>query len=260
MKSEGQNDQDALTDIVLYALMGVSAGAARGMPDASGMQTTLLSILRDLLTESGTPPPPSLDRLLARTRRNQQRRARRRQRDALRQQQAGGATGGAGGAHPYQGDARRMRAPGHAPAGGPTPLHPQQPPMPGLPMPGLPMPGLPMPGLPMPGLPVPGLPMPGLPMPGLQLPSFGAGPTNQLPPGALPHPLQNQLRNSNVEGNQLAQMLAQRNLASMPQQQGAAPVPGSSQEGRRRPRQPRPPRDPWCPTHPNYRQEGDNEE
>nr|XP_027208711.1 uncharacterized protein LOC113802352 isoform X2 [Penaeus vannamei] len=99
MKCEAQSDQDALTDIVLYALMGVSAGAARGMPDASGMQTTLLSILRDLLMESGTPPPPSLDRLLARTRRNQQRRARRRQRDALRQQQqqAGGAAGGAGG-------------------------------------------------------------------------------------------------------------------------------------------------------------------
>ncbi|XP_037786331.1 proline-rich protein 2-like [Penaeus monodon] len=241
MKCEAQSDQDALTDIVLYALMGVSAGAARGMPDASGMQTTLLSILRDLLMESGTPPPPSLDRLLARTRRNQQRRARRRQRDALRQQQqAGGATGGAGGAQPYPGDPRRMRAPGHAPAGGPTPLNPQP--------------------LPMPGLPMPGLPMPGPPMPGLPMPSFGAGPSNQLPPSALPHPLQSQLRTSNVEGNQLAQMLAQRNLASMPPQQGAAPVPGSSQEGRRRPRQPRPPRDPWCPTDPHYRQEGDNEE
>lgn len=183
MKCEAQSDQDALTDIVLYALMGVSAGAARGMPDASGMQTTLLSILRDLLMESGTPPPPSLDRLLARTRRNQQRRARRRQRDALRQQQqAGGAAGGAGGAQPHPGDARRMRAPAHAPAGGP-----------------------PMPPLPQ-----------QLPMPGLPMPPFGAGPPHQLPPGALPHPLQSQLRNSNVEGNQLAQMLAQRNLASMP--------------------------------------------
>ncbi|XP_042881849.1 cleavage and polyadenylation specificity factor subunit 6-like [Penaeus japonicus] len=230
MKCEGQGDQDALTDIVLYALMGVSAGAARGMPDASGMQTTLLSILRDLLTESGTPPPPSLDRLLARTRRNQQRRARRRQRDALRQQQqAGGAAGGGGGAQLPPGDPRRMRLPGHAPVGGAPPLLPQQ-----------------------------------LQMPGLPMPPLGAGQPHQLPPGALPHPLQSQLRNSNVEGNQLAQMLAQRNLAPAPlpllQQQRAVPMPGSSQEGRRRPRQPRPPRDPWCPTDPHYRQEGDNEE
>ncbi|ROT81662.1 hypothetical protein C7M84_025177 [Penaeus vannamei] len=160
---EAQSDQDALTDIVLYALMGVSAGAARGMPDA-------------------TAP-------------------RRRPQD---------------------------ESPAHAPAGGPP-------------------------------CPPPAAAPDARPSDA----AFGRGPPPAAP-GALPHPLQSQLRNSNVEGNQLAQMLAQRNLASMPpllpQQQGAAPVAGSSQEGRRRPRQPRPPRDPWCPTDPHYRQEGDNEE
>ncbi|KAG7176079.1 uncharacterized protein LOC121854077 [Homarus americanus] len=120
---ESSQENDALLEVILYALMGINSTAGHGVQDPGELQATLLSILRDLLLESGTPPPPALERLVSRTNRSLQRRQRRRQREAQRQQlqlregstdtpdHAAGTTSG----HSYS-DTRLHESPLHHPA------------------------------------------------------------------------------------------------------------------------------------------------
>lgn len=82
-------DDEVLIEVILYALLGLNSPAAgRGSPlqDTYRLQADLLSFLRDLLLERGTPLPAGFERLVSSTNRLHLRRQRRLQRQAQRQQ------------------------------------------------------------------------------------------------------------------------------------------------------------------------------
>ncbi|MPC65125.1 hypothetical protein E2C01_059253 [Portunus trituberculatus] len=86
MKACKSESSDGVLEVLLSLLLGLNSPQARTVQDSSGLQATLLLLLRDLLLEGGTQPPDNLLHLIARMQKTHQRRQRRRQRAALRQQ------------------------------------------------------------------------------------------------------------------------------------------------------------------------------
>ena len=77
---------EGVLEVLLSLLLGLNSPQARADQDTSGMQATLLLLLRDLLLDGGTQPPASLMPLIARMQKTHHRRQRRRQRVALKLQ------------------------------------------------------------------------------------------------------------------------------------------------------------------------------
>lgn len=86
MKTCEPECSEGVLEVLLSLLLGLNSPQARAVQDFSGLQATLLLLLRDLLLEGGVQPPASLLHLIARMQKTHQRRQRRRQRAALRMQ------------------------------------------------------------------------------------------------------------------------------------------------------------------------------